>query len=52
VNFLDGLTFPPAAVTINLLRRKGIAPSTTTIKKNGTVVNNIEVVDEIKKIVS
>jgi putative transposase len=33
-------------------KRKGIAPSTTTTKKDGTIVSNIKVVDEIKKIVS
>lgn len=32
--------------------RKGIAPSTSTTKQDGTVVSNLEVVDEIKKIVS
>jgi hypothetical protein len=32
--------------------RKGILPSTTTAKRDGTVVSNPEVVDEIKKIIS
>lgn len=32
--------------------RKGIAPSTTTTKRDGTKVSNNEVVEEIKKIVS
>jgi putative transposase len=32
--------------------RKGIPPSTTTSKMDGTVISNLEVVDEIKKIVS
>ena len=31
---------------------KGIAPSTTTGKKDGTFVSNTEVVDDIKKILS
>ena len=33
-------------------KRKGRAPSTTTIKQDGTEVNNIEVVDDIKKLLS
>jgi putative transposase len=33
-------------------KRKGICSSTTTTKKDGTIVSNIDVVDEIKKIVS
>jgi putative transposase len=33
-------------------KRKGIVPSTTTTKEDGTIVSNIEVVHEIKKIVS
>jgi hypothetical protein len=33
-------------------KRKGIPPSTTTTKRDGTEVSNNEVVDEIKKIVS
>jgi putative transposase len=32
--------------------RKGILPSTTTTKRDGTVVSNLEVIDEIKKIIS
>ena len=32
--------------------RKGIAPSTTTTKRDGTEISNNEVVEEIKKIVS
>lgn len=32
--------------------RKGILPSTTTNKLDGTVISNLEVVDEIKKILS
>lgn len=32
--------------------RKGIAPSTTTTKIDGSVISNLEVVDEIKKILS
>jgi putative transposase len=32
--------------------RKGIFPSTSTIKRDGTKVSNVEVVNEIKKIVS
>jgi transposase InsO family protein len=33
-------------------KRKGIAPSVITPKKDGSVISNVEVVDEIKKIVS
>jgi transposase InsO family protein len=33
-------------------KRKGIAPSTTTIKRDGTTVTNEEVVDDIKKLLS
>ena len=33
-------------------KRKGIAPSATTIKRDGTTVPNEEVVDDIKKILS
>lgn len=33
-------------------KRKGIRPGTTTKKKDGTIVSNTDVVDEIKKIVS
>lgn len=32
--------------------RKGILPSTTTTKQDGSIVSNLEVVDEIKKILS
>jgi len=32
--------------------RKGIAPSTTTSKQDGTIVSNEEVIDDIKKILS
>jgi len=33
-------------------KRKGILPSTTTPKQDGSIVSNHEVVDEIKKILS
>lgn len=32
--------------------RKGILPSTTTFKMDGTIVSNDEVVDEIRKVLS
>ena len=32
--------------------RKGLSPSTTTTKRDGSIVSNFEVVDEIKKILS
>lgn len=33
-------------------KRKGVRPSTTTTKKDGSVVSNVDVVDKIKEIVS
>jgi len=49
---LNGLTFLGAAIIYKPSNnRKGIPPSTTTTKRDGTEVSNNEVVDEIKKIV-